>query len=263
MGVIGRVESLWRYPVKSMRGEELEEVFVGFAGVYGDRLYAFRSSAARVAFPFYTAREQEQMLLYRASYRRPERMTQPPNLVEAQNLGPGVTPVYAEADETMVDVQPPAGEPLGIDDPRLINQLLEGRREAHELTLMRSDRALTDCRPVSLITTSTVRQLGEKLGAGLDKRRFRANIYADLDSGVGFGENEFVGKNLKIGAQVVVAVTDRDPRCKMITLDPDTGEANPDVMRVVARGHDGKVGVYGAVVVEGMVRRGDEIALHE
>ncbi len=45
MSVAGKVDSLWRYPVKSMRGEELEEAFVGFSGVYGDRLFAFRSTA--------------------------------------------------------------------------------------------------------------------------------------------------------------------------------------------------------------------------
>ena len=51
------------------------------------------------------------------------------------------------------------------------------------------------------------------------------------------------------------------PCCKMITLDPDTAEANPEILRRVARGHDGKAGVYGAVLVEGMVHQGDEIAL--
>ena len=47
MSIIGTVESLWRYPVKSMRGEELDELFAGYAGVYGDRLFAFESSASR------------------------------------------------------------------------------------------------------------------------------------------------------------------------------------------------------------------------
>ncbi len=51
MSLVGKVESLWRYPIKSMRGEELEEAFVGFSGVYGDRLYAFKSSAAPKGFP--------------------------------------------------------------------------------------------------------------------------------------------------------------------------------------------------------------------
>jgi uncharacterized protein len=51
VNVVGRVQSVWRYPVKSMRGEKLDSVFVGFAGVYGDRLYAFRNSSANVGFP--------------------------------------------------------------------------------------------------------------------------------------------------------------------------------------------------------------------
>ena len=65
MSTIGTVESLWRYPVKSMRGEELAEVFAGYAGVYGDRLFAFESSAGRKGFPFFTGREQRQMIRYR------------------------------------------------------------------------------------------------------------------------------------------------------------------------------------------------------
>jgi uncharacterized protein YcbX len=44
VAAIGTVESLWRYPVKSMRGEELSEAFISFAGVYGDRLCAFKGS---------------------------------------------------------------------------------------------------------------------------------------------------------------------------------------------------------------------------
>jgi hypothetical protein len=60
--LIGTVESLWRYPVKSMRGEELQEAFVGFARVYGDRLYAFRNSMAPKGFPYLTGRELETML---------------------------------------------------------------------------------------------------------------------------------------------------------------------------------------------------------
>jgi MOSC domain-containing protein len=62
MSVVGTVESLWRYPVKSMRGEELDEIFAGFAGVYGDRLFAFESSASSKGFPFFTGRDQRQMI---------------------------------------------------------------------------------------------------------------------------------------------------------------------------------------------------------
>src|SRR3989440_4094884 len=150
MNVVGRVDSLWRYPVKSMSGEELKESFVGFPGVYGDRLYAFRSSAAPKGFPYLTGREQEEMLLYRPVFRDVEHMSKPPNLAEAEAMAPGLTPVYAEAATAMVDVETPRGEKLSIDDPGLIDRLREGIRDRHALTLLRSDRAMTDCRPISL-----------------------------------------------------------------------------------------------------------------
>jgi MOSC domain-containing protein YiiM len=70
-----------------------------------------------------------------------------------------------------------------------------------------------------------------------------------------------VGRRLRIGAKAEVAVLQRDTRCKMITLDPDTAQANPDVLRCVSRAHGGQAGVYGAVLVEGAIRAGDPIAL--
>lgn len=261
MQIVGYIESLWRYPVKSMRGEELEEAYIGFAGVYGDRLYAFRSSTAPKGFPYLTGREQEEMVLYRPMFRNAEHMSKPPNQMEVEALGPGLTPVYADAAGAMVEVETPAGENFEIDDPRLIDRLRQGIRDRHELTLLRSDRAMTDCRPISLFSIQAAQQLSEELGTNLDKRRFRANIYVDLGHGSALRENEFVGRTLQIGSKVVIAVTDRDPRCKMITLDPDTSRANPEVIRHIARAHNGQAGVYGAVLVEGTIRSGDQIQL--
>ncbi len=261
MRTVGRVESLWRYPVKSMRGEQLAEAFAGFPGVYGDRLYAFRSSASPTGFPFFTGRDQSQMLRYRAAFRHPDRVAAPPNLAEAEALAPGVTPLYADVADLMVDVETPSGEVLAIDDPRLTALLRDGARAGHELSLLRSERALTDCRPFSLFSIQTVRQLSQEVGVALDKRRFRANAYVDLSSGMGFGENAWVGRRLRIGRKAEIAVMDQDPRCKMITLDPETGAATPEIMRHVARDHDGMAGVYAVVLVEGLIGAGDDISL--
>ena len=118
---------------------------------------------------------------------------------------------------------------------------------------------MTDCRPVSLFSVQTARQLGQELGIAIDKRRFRANIYADLSSAAGFAEDGYVGRTLRIGAKVVVSILERDPRCAMISLDPDTSARNPAVLGQVTKVHDGKAGVYGAVLSEGMVRVGDNI----
>src|SRR5260370_38187409 len=125
MKVLGKVESQWRYPVKMMRGEELREAFVGFPGVYGNRLYAFRRSAAPKGFPYLTAREQEAMLLYRPAYRHPERMTKPANLAEAEALGPGLTPAYADTADLMLDVETPAGQRLALHHRPPIHMLPE------------------------------------------------------------------------------------------------------------------------------------------
>src|SRR3990170_8942011 len=107
-------------------------------------------------------------------------MTKPANLAEAEAIAPGLTPVYADSADLALDVDTPSGDRLAIGDPKLFDLLRSGIGEENELTLLRSDRAMTDCRPVSLISIHTVRQLGEELGTIWDKRRFRANIYLDL-----------------------------------------------------------------------------------
>src|SRR5882762_11310348 len=102
MSVIGKVDSLWRYPVKSMRGEEMDELFAGYAGVYADRLFAFESSASPKGFPFFTGRDQRQMIRYRARFRNPEKAARPVNLSEAEKLSPLVNPVSANALDLMI-----------------------------------------------------------------------------------------------------------------------------------------------------------------
>ena len=258
---IGTVESLWRYPVKSMGGEEMPEVFMGFSGIYGDRVFAFKNSAARKGVPYLTASTQQRMLLYRPQFRYPERASKPPNLMEAMSIAPGITPANGDAEDMILDVVTPSGETVSVDDPALVEMLGEGLRGENHLTLAHSDRALTDCRPVSLISLSTVGQIEAELGIPLDKRRFRANIYFNFASDGGFAEDNFVGRRLRIGEKAEIMILERDPRCKMISLDPDTGEHNPEVLRKVAQAHDNFAGVYAAVLVEGLVKKGDLIEL--
>ena len=139
--------------------------------------------------------------------------------------------------------------------------LRDGIRDRHELTLLRSERSMTDCRLISIFSIQTLHQLRKELGINLDKRRFRANLYVELESGRGFGEDEFLGRTLRIGAKTAIAVVSRDSRCKMITLDPDTAQPNPEVMIRVARDHAAEAGIWGVVLTEGTIRPGDEITL--
>ncbi|MGE0118679.1 MAG: MOSC domain-containing protein [Dongiaceae bacterium] len=261
MKVVGTIESLWRYPVKSMAGERVVDAYMSFSGLYGDRCYAFRNSAARKGFPYLNATAQSQMLLYRPKFRFPARAARPPNLVEATSIAPGVNPADAEPGDMALDVVTPSGATMAIDAPALIAMLGEGLRGENHVTLVRSARALTDCRPVSLIGLQTVRQIGEELGHPVDKRRFRANIYLDLASDCGFAEDDLVGRRLRLGSKAELAILERDPRCRMISLDPDTGEHNPEVFRNVAQAHATFAGIYCAVLVEGLLSEGDTVEI--
>src|SRR5438876_9339888 len=147
MSIIGKVDSIWRYPVKSMRGEELAEAFAGYSGIYGDRLFAFKSSASPIGFPYLTAREQRKLLQYRPRFRYPDKAARPINLTEAEGMG--ANPLSADLSELVVDVETPDGKALAIDDPALMDMLRTDIDQKHQLTLMRSERALTDCRPDS------------------------------------------------------------------------------------------------------------------
>src|SRR5437762_11919567 len=117
MATIGTVESLWRYPVKSMRGEEMNEAFMGFSGFYGDRCFAFTSSTARKGCPYLTATQQDKMLRYRPQFRDAERAAKPTNLFEAMAIAPGINPANGDSIDLALDVVTPSGAVVAIDDP--------------------------------------------------------------------------------------------------------------------------------------------------
>jgi uncharacterized protein YcbX len=252
------VKQLYRYPVKSMHGEAMAEYFVGFPGVYGDRLYAFELAGGTEGFPWLTARQQPSMLRFKPRFRNPSKAIAPLNFAAAQGLGSGLTPLYGSDTDLSVVVEGPDGTTYEIADPALNALLLEGTGAA-AMRLLRSERALTDCRPVSLISVQSIDQLSVEYGSHLDPRRFRPNIYADLDEPGGYAEANWIGRHIMIGDKVVLHVLQKDMRCKLITLDPDTGECTPSILRPVAQNHANAAGVYAAVLVEGIVRTGDPI----
>ena len=174
MSVIGKVDSLWRYPFKSMRGEELDEAFAGFSGIYGDRLFAFRSSASPTGFPYLTAREQRRLLQYCPRFCYPDKAARPINLTEAESKG--ANPLSADLAELVVDVETPDGRTLAIDDPALIEMLRADIDQKHQLTLMQSQRAMTDCRPVSIFSLQSARPLGEDTGTFPSERICRLSV---------------------------------------------------------------------------------------
>lgn len=258
MSVIGTLRVISRYPVKSMRGQVVDSAFVGYSGMYGDRIYAFKTPQAPTFFPYFTGRNKRQMLLYTPRFRFPEQAYQPCSWPEAEAYSIGVTPVYGDENQLVVDVETPTAQVFAIDDPALAAQLAG---DGPALSLCRSDRALTDGRPLSLISSQTVQQLSEETQKPVDPRRFRANLQVEWSQAAGFYEDELIGRQLKLGDRVIVALVERDPRCAMITFDPDTGEADPALLQCLSARHQRRAGVYAAVLVEGMVNVGDDVEL--
>ncbi len=257
MNKIGKLESVWRYPVKSMRGEQVDDVFIAYTGVMGDRVYAISSTDAPPEFPWHTNREQEEFVLYQARY-KDHRSTLKPAAMVAAFKG-SLNPPYPPADAFALEILTPDDETLDVQDPAFLESLRD--KSEGKLALHFTQKNAVDCRPLSLFSMQTLSQLEQETELDLDKRRFRANFYVDWISADGFYENELVNRSLKIGERLEIMVRELDPRCKSITIDPDTAETQPRILKHIARKHNGFAGVYAAVLTEGTVKAGDEIYL--
>lgn len=244
MTTLGTLEILRRYPVKSMAGEDLAQAKVAFTGLAGDRVWAFVRKDKKPDFPWHSAREQHDMLLYKTRFVEPA----------------AVDSDYPKPAQLKVEVTAPDGARFAIDDPKLAQHL--NAKEDAGIELRFSEKGMQDARPVSLFALKTVAALAEESGVAVDHRQFRANFYVKWsEEQPAFFEDDLVGKNIKVGETAEFAVVKKDPRCIIITLDPETATPQPVVLRNVARKHSGFCGVYLAVLREGVVRQGDHITL--
>ena len=229
---LGRVAALFRYPVKSMAAEALDQIDVGWNGFDGDRRWAFvRRGLVRSGFPWLTIRENPSMWKYQ------------PYFVEPQNPNQSTTLVRT-----------PSGEEMDVTDEELADEL------GHECTLIKQDRGVFDAFPLSLISLQTIRALSASVGRDLEMRRFRPNIVIDAVDGGDAPEEAWVGDTIAIGA-MQMRIDKRDKRCVMINVDPETTQRDASVLRAVAQERDARLGVYGTIVSQGKIRIGDEVSI--
>ena len=230
--LVGRVVGLWRYPVKSMGGEELAEAEVSWHGLAGDRRWAFiRDGVVQSGFPWLTLRERGDMRHYR------------PSLVDP-----------ARPDKSPTVVRTPSGATCDVADPALAAELGPGVR------VIKQDRGIFDTFPLALITTQTIASLGALVGVELDVQRFRPNVLEEATDASAFPEDAWVGCVLRIGA-MRMRVDKRDGRCAVVTIDPVTTERDPAILRAIARDRQGCLGVYGSTVEPGRVAVGDPVVI--
>jgi hypothetical protein len=152
-------------------------------------------------------------------------------------------------------VTTPTGTTFDILDPALAAELHPSG--AH---IIKQDRGIFDTFPLSLITTQTIAQLGAGTGTSLDVRRFRPNLLVEANQETAFPEDDWLGCILRIGG-LRMRVDKRDARCAVITIDPETSERTPTILRTVAKDRQGCLGVYGSTVEAGRVALNDEVLI--
>ncbi len=257
---LGTIESIWRYPVKGMRGEEIPHTYTAFTGLMGDRVYGVVAADGSPGHPWHTGRNQEAFILYTPSYKSGEELLLPQNLdATYREWAPGIDPIYPDTKAFKVSVKTPDGVTYDdIEDPAFIKDL--EKMTGRSLRIHVTQRGQFDARPVSLMSVSAVAKINDEMGIYIDKRRFRENFYVTWDNQDDpFFELTLVGKTLKIGAHLELTIVACDPRCKAVTLDPDTAEGTPKLLRYLARNHGGNAGVFAAVLQRGRVNKGDPI----
>ncbi len=272
----GSVGSLWRYAVKSMRGEELDEALVNDGGIFGDRAYAvIDPSNGRVASAK-LPRKWSKLVDLSASLEKPRRSgDQVPPVRITWPDGASITSNDEDAGTLL-------SEHLGR--PVVLASSPPESASVERLDPFETDETISDIGPlmmrgrfsdyaaVHLLTTATLERLGELYPQGrFDVRRFRPNVVVETTlTEKGFVENAWVGRTVAVGDEVRLRITDPTPRCAIPTLAQGDLPRDPGILRAIAEHNrvgipvlEGEVlpsaGVYAFVVQGGTIRRGDPV----
>jgi uncharacterized protein YcbX len=266
----GSVASLWRYPVKSMLGEELSASEVTERGLLGDRAYALVDSADGKAATAKNPRKWPTLFGFSAAF------------TESPHTGASVPPVRITLPDgtTITSQQANINQVLSRALSRTVTLNVAGRADAgavnaeeywpdmegleHRDTVTDfplPEGTFFDCAMVHLLTTATLDRLHHLYPQGrFEIPRFRPNIVVAPTSGEkDFVENVWVGRKLAIGDSVRLSITGPCIRCVMTTLAQGDLPRDPGILRTAAQHNKVSVGVYATVERGGIIRRGDAV----
>jgi uncharacterized protein YcbX len=289
---VGTIQALWRFPVKSMLGQELDAVDLSDGGVAGDRAYAIRDRNTGKVASAKHPKLWPNLLACRASFVEEPNVDDelPPVRIELAD-GTAVQSDAADVDAVLsqffgrdVELAHAAQNGYTIDQyhPDEANYDPDGHRdevvEARLGAAYFNDRGLPsavgedsffDLFPLSLLTTSSLDQLGElEPEINFDLRRFRMNVIVDSQAH-GFVENDWVGRSVALGEDVQIGVALPDPRCCMPSLEQPGLPRDPRILKALARHNRIDVagalypcaGVYAVAEATGTIHKGDRVSL--
>lgn len=276
-----RVASLWRYPVKSMMGEELTAAEVTERGLLGDRTHALVDDETGRVASAKQPRKWGALLDFRVSYARPPETGQPlPNLRFDLPNGDAVASDQTDTNKMLsaaigraVTLQSAAAAAAGLN-VEMVEDPLTSMDESIEFEVGGgAPGTFFDLAPIHLLTTATLTQLRDANPDGrFDILRFRPNIVVETpDESIGFVENDWIGHTIAIGDDVRLQVITASPRCIMTTLPQRDLPKDMGILRTLNRLNMVDVpilgkklpcaGVYAAVLSGGRICSGDPVTL--
>lgn len=267
--VVGSVVSLWRYPVKSMMGEELNAADVTERGLLGDRAYALMDPVTGKVASAKNPRKWGKLFDFRADYIAPPRFGEqmPPVRV---TLPDSTTVTSAQRDlydilSKVLGREVTLGT-LAPKAPSLEEYWPDMEGLVHRETI--TDEAMPpetffDVAVIHVLTTATLERLRELYPQGrFEARRFRPNVVVEVPSGeTDFVEDAWIGHTLIIGDDVCLSITGSCPRCVMTTLPQGDLPRDLGILRTAAQHNQVNVGVYAAVLRGGTIHHGDPVRL--
>ena len=292
--LVGAVAGLWRFPVKSMLGEQLETVALTGRGLLGDRAYALIDVNSGKVASAKSVRLFPDLLRCRAAFVEPPQFSRelPPARITLPS-GTSVNSDSSEVDNVLSayfrrDVRLAQAAPDDFTIDQYHPDLEELDPEGHRDTFVEQKLGAAffaeagmvspvpvgsffDLFPITVLTTSTLKQLNAlQPESRFDQRRFRMNIIVDTKV-EGFVENDWVNRELNIGDEVRLKVSLPDPRCVMTTLSQEELPRDTDVLRTLVRHNKVQVGaagqfpcagVYAVVEASGIIRLGDPVGVN-
>lgn len=290
----GAVAGLWRFPVKSMRGEQLEEAEVTERGVLGDRAYALIDTDTGKVVSAKSVKLFPSLFHCKATFIEPpsEDGVLPPVQISLPD-GTSVTSDSGDVDDVLsvhfrrkVTLEQAAPDDFTIDQYHPDVEGADPGGHRNTVVVQKLGAALFaelgmespvpvgsffDVFPLSVLTTSTLEQLSElRPQTRFDQRRFRMNVIVKTER-PGFVENDWIGHELGLGDGVLLKVALPDPRCVMTTLAQEDLPQDTDVLRTLVRHNRVQVGdlgqfpcagVYAVIATPGTVRVGAPVVLN-
>ena len=267
--VLGSIVSLWRYPVKSMLGEELNAAEVTKRGLLGDRAYALVDNADGKIASAKNPRKWPELFDFRAALADPRpgvnvspiRITLPEGTI-VNSEQPDVHRTLSNVLKREVTLSALSDRPAAIAEEYWPDiEGLDHRDAVTDFGL--PEGTFFDCASVHLLTTATLDRLRLMYPQGrFEIRRFRPNIVVETANGEKeFVENAWIGQIVAIGDAVRLSITGPCGRCVMTTLPQGDLPKDAGILRTAVQQNHANVGVYASVLQGGKVRRGDSVRL--